>query len=191
MIHIYLFTMVLGGVVLLASIVLGGKDGDAGHEGDAGEAGEAGEAEVEAHGDVEGILNAFLSLRFWTFALTFFGLTGLVLDGVLGHSWLAIVFAVLLGLGAGLTAVTVLRRLAASETSTAASERDYVGKVGRVLLPFGQGQTGKVRLTLKGTTVDVLASTDEERPFEPGEDALIIHMNDTIAAVVRPTGRDA
>lgn len=187
MIHIYLFTMVLGGVVLLASIVLGGK------ESDAGEAGEAGEVEVhaDAHGGVEGILNAFLSLRFWTFALTFFGLTGLVLDGVLGHSWLAIVFAVLLGLGAGYTAVLVLRRLAASETSTAASERDYVGKVGRVLLPFGPGQTGKLRLTLKGTTVDVLANTDEERPFEPGEDALIIHMNDTIAAVVRPTGRDA
>ena len=125
------------------------------------------------------------------FFLAFFGLTGLTLDGLdlVESSGLALVFAVAMGLVTGLVTVTVFRHLSSSETSTAASAADYVGKSGRVLVGFGAGGLGKLRLTLKGTTVDVLATSDEERPFMPGEEALVIQLNDTTAVVARLPGR--
>src|SRR5690606_8723201 len=119
---------------------------------------------------------AFLSLRFWMFFLAFFGLTGLLLDGLdLVESPLgALIAAIGMGLVTGQGTVLVFRRLASSETSTAASSADYIGRSGRVMVGFGAGDLGKVRLTLKGTTVDVLATTEDERPFVPGDEALVI-----------------
>lgn len=204
-VYLYLFAFALGGILLLASIFVGDKESggdahDAEGAGDAGDAGDAGAAQGAAqglahaadnHGGAAGLFTAFLSLRFWMFFLAFFGLTGLVLDGMhlLADSTLALVLSLAMGLLTGLATVYVLRGLAASETSTAASASDYVGKSGRVLVGFAAGQLGKLRLTLKGTTVDVLATSDEERPFAAGEEALVIQMNDTTAVVARVPGR--
>ncbi len=197
----YLFSFALGGLLLLASILLGDKDG--GHDGDGGaDAPTGGDQGVyhdvptahgvpAAPGAIAGLFTAFLSMRFWMFFLAFFGLTGLVLDGLdlIPSNGLALALSLGMGLATGLITVAVFRHLSTSETSTAASVGDYVGKSGRVLIGFGAGNLGKLRLTLKGTTVDVLATTDEERPFTVGEDALVIQMNDTTAVVARVPGR--
>ena len=58
-----------------------------------------------------------------------------------------------------------------------------------VLVGFGPGELGKLRLTLKGTTVDVLATSDEEQRFAAGDSALVIQMNETTAVVAREPGR--
>lgn len=202
-IYAYLFAFGLGGVLLLGSIFIGDKDADAsagGGDADAGGGG-GGDAQAqhfdhgvgEAHGGVAGLFTAFLSLRFWMFFLAFFGLTGLVLDGLdlVDDSTVALIAAIAMGLLTGYGTVLVFRRLAHSETSTAASSSDYVGRSGRVLVGFGAGALGKVRLTLKGTTVDVLATTEDERAFQVGEDALVIAMNDTTAVVARVAGSGA
>ncbi len=193
-VYAYLFAFALGGLLLLASIFLGDKDG--GHDGDADSSGPThpdGLAHDGAgdHGAVAGLFSAFLSLRFWMFFLAFFGLTGLVLDGLdlVANGTVTLVLALAMGLVTGEVTVFVFRRLAHSETSTAAGAHDYIGKSGRVLVAFGPGSLGKVRLTLKGTTVDVLATSDDERPFAPGEEALVIQMNDTTAVVSRAPGR--
>lgn len=108
--QIYLFSLVLGGVLLLASLVLGGKDADAdgGLDKDFGDfdkdldfdadADFDADVDADADADVDKDLDVgraadagagnvdFLwmlkSFRFWTFFLTFFGATGTVL-GVL------------------------------------------------------------------------------------------------------------
>ncbi|MBL9104931.1 MAG: NfeD family protein [Myxococcales bacterium] len=195
-VHVYLFTFALGGLLLLASIFLGDKDGghDAAHDAEAdGPSNPASLAHDGAgdHGAVSGLFTAFLSLRFWMFFLAFFGLTGLVLDGldIIEDSTVGLVLALVMGLTIGQVTVAVFRRLAHSETSTAAGAHDYIGKSGRVLVAIAGGSLGKLRLTLKGTTVDVLATTDEERPFAPGEEALVIQMNDTTAVVARVSPR--
>lgn len=190
-IYLYLFAFGLGGVLLIGSIVVGDKDADA-DAGDA-DAGTDGQAEHfdhgvhEGHGGLAGLFTAFLSLRFWMFFFAFFGLTGLVLDGLdlVDHPLVALIAAVGMGLLTGQVTVAVFRRLARSETSTAASAADYVGRTARVMVAFGPGGLGKVRLTLKGTTVDVLATTEDERPFKLDEEALVIAMNDTTAVVSR------
>jgi membrane protein implicated in regulation of membrane protease activity len=197
-VYLYLFSFALGGILLLASILLGDKDGG-GHDGDAdAEAGSSGPTQgidhgvADSHGSVAGLFTAFLSLRFWMFFLAFFGLTGLILDGLdlMQSSPTALVLSIAMGLLTGQVTVAVFRSLSGSETSTSAGAPDYVGKSGRVLVSFGPGSLGKLRLTLKGTTVDVLATSDDERPFTSGDEAMVIQMNDTTAMVARVPVRD-
>lgn len=194
-VYVYLFAFALGGLLLLASIFLGDKDGD--HDVEQGADADAdGPPNPSSlahdgshdHGAVAGLFSAFLSVRFWMFFLAFFGLTGLVLDGLdlVANQTLTLGLAIGMGILTGEVTVYVFRHLSHSETSTAAGAHDYVGKSGRVLVGFASnGGLGKLRLTLKGTTVDVLATTDDERPFTAGEEALVIQMNDTTAVVAR------
>lgn len=190
LIYLYLFAFGLGGVLLLGSILIGDKDtgGDGGDGGTQAEHFDHGVG--EDHGAVAGLFTAFLSLRFWMFFLAFFGLTGLVLDGLdlVDSPTFALVAALAMGFLTGQGTVAVFRSLSHSETSTAASAADYIGRSGRVMVGFGAGDLGKVRLTLKGTTVDVLATTEEERGFASGDEALVIAMNDTTAVVARAPG---
>jgi len=195
-VYVYLFSFALGGILLLASILLGDKDtgpADADADADAGAQSSAQGLDhgvPDSHGGVAGLFTAFLSLRFWMFFLAFFGLTGLVLDGLdLVTSAVALALALAMGLVTGQATVAVFRHLSTSETSTAAGAHDYVGKSGRVLVGFGPGELGKVRLTLKGTTVDVLATSDEPQRFAVGDSALVIQMNETTAMVAREPGR--
>jgi membrane protein implicated in regulation of membrane protease activity len=195
----YLFSMVAGGVVLLASIVLGGHD-DADAELDA-DADHGSLAHPHADADADALMHierkvpvkrrrsalGFLtSLRFWTFFSTFFGITGAVFEGFALMSAIpALILALGMGLTSGIAATSILRRLADDTTGVAASERDYVGQTGRVLVPIRRGGLGKIRLQLKGTTVDILATCDDDSTLEPGDLALIIEMRETTAVVVR------
>lgn len=208
----YLFALVLGGTLLGASIVLGGHaeaDAPELEGGDADlDAHPGGDHEPADHADhhadptappvgdlvqvARGLparrrarLAGLFSLRFWTFFAAFFGLTGVTLEGLgLAAALPALVAALLMGLMAGGTATAAFRRLSASTTGIAAASRDYVGKSGRVLVPIHPGGLGKIRMTLRGTTVDVLAAAEGET-IDVGEQALVIEMRDTTAIVVR------
>ncbi|MGB1699590.1 MAG: hypothetical protein ACPHRO_06545, partial [Nannocystaceae bacterium] len=89
MFSIYLFSLVFGAILIVASLVMGGEaEADAGADVDtelagdgAADAGQQGfETEHgEAHGTLSGFAGAFLSLRFWTYFLCFGGLTGAIL----------------------------------------------------------------------------------------------------------------
>lgn len=187
---LYVFSLVLGGILLAASVFSGGDhdggdvdggDADLGGDGDGGI-----DHHEPGHGDAAGFAAMFLSLRFWTFFSAFFGLTGLVFDGLeLLPSLPSLGLALVLGFGIASGTATLMRFLGQSDVGEVPGSHDYVGQTARVLLPFGKGDTGKVRLTLKGTLVDVLASTDEEEPFRADERALVVEMQGTTAYVSR------
>jgi hypothetical protein len=84
------FSLVAGGVLLVASLF--GADQDADADADIGADGDvdadAGH-EGLAHGDLGGFVAVFISLRFWTFFATFFGLTGVVFTVLLDINRLA------------------------------------------------------------------------------------------------------
>lgn len=185
MIYLYLFALVLGGVLLGASMLLGGH-GD----------GHAIETHATTHADgpdasagVESFLVAFLSMRFWTFFLAFFGLTGVVLDGfgLVTSVWLAAVLSTSMGLFAGGAAAFIMRKVKGDESNSAATAKDYVGKTGRVLVGFGPGQSGKVRMEIRGSTIDVLAVPIEGESFEPKDEVIVIEMDATRAKVAKLT----
>lgn len=196
MIYLYLFALVLGGILLGASMLLGSSGSGAGHaEAELGHA-ELGHADhdhgLEAHdasGGFESFLVAFLSMRFWTFFLAFFGLTGVVLDGfgLVTSSILAGAIAVAMGAGSGAAAVWIMRRVRADDSNSAAHARDFVGKTGRVMVGFGPGQTGKVRVEVRGSTVDLLAVPIDESTFAAKEEIIIVEMEGTRVKVARLT----
>ena len=184
MISVYVFSLVVGGILLGASIFLGGDSSDANADVDTGSGDEL--ALSDSHGGFEGVLVMFLSLRFWTFFAAFFGLTGLVLDGLdLLAPPLALVAALGMGFLSASGAASALRLLSGPSLDSTGQHGDYIGKPARVLVPLSADTTGKVRLELRGSTVDILAVTDESEPLRAGETVLVIDLEGHKARVSR------
>lgn len=178
LIYAYVFALVLGSILLGASFLLGGgDDADVDHDTDT-------DSDSD-YGDLVGLFGVLASVRFWTFFAAFFGLTGILFDGLgLAGPLVSLGLAVAVGFVTGWTAVTLINRLSADEVGVAAGVDDYVGKTGEVLIAIGPNKLGKIRIELKGTTVDVLADS-EESSLARGEQALIVEMRGSTAAVVK------
>lgn len=184
MIYVYIFALIVGGLLLGASLILGAHaDHDASPDAHGG-------AEPAASGDPQGIesfLVWIVSVRFWTFFAAFFGLTGLLLDGfgLVGSSWLAGGLAVGMGAFAGFFASWLVRVMTAESSNSAVMASDYVGKSGRLLVGFGPGSVGKVRIEVKGSTIDLLCVAMDEHTYEAKDEVLIVEMDGTRARVAR------
>jgi membrane protein implicated in regulation of membrane protease activity len=193
LIYLYIFTLIVGAALLGASILLGGHDASGSGDGDAGQldAGSSG-----AHtggsdaGDLGGLLSMFASLRFWVFFLAFFGLTGLVFEllDLVGSSLATLGLASAMGLGVGTLASWAVRRLGGESGGNVPESGDYVGKTARVMVRVQQGAVGKVRVDVKGTSIDLLASGLDGEAFESDEEVLIVEMDGTRARVARVDG---
>jgi membrane protein implicated in regulation of membrane protease activity len=143
--HVYLGAVAFGVTLLLASFVLGGKDTDHGGHGHADSAPGFGWA-------------PFSSLRFWVFLLTFGGGAGLALDALESSEVVAGVGALAVGWVSGAIAVTVIRKITASSSSSLVSGSELVGMTGTLVLPVGNSKPGKVRVDIKGRTEDFVAN---------------------------------
>jgi membrane protein implicated in regulation of membrane protease activity len=198
LIILYLFTLIVGAVLLGASILLGGHgdldaDADVGVDLDAdldadvdADVDGLDHGEVGGHGDVSGFLLTFVSFRFWTFFLAFFGMTGLVLDllGLVENEWITLALALVMGFGTGTGAMAAIRKLGADTSGEAIESSDYVGKTARVLVPFEGSRVGKVRVSLKGSQIDLLASSvEDDDSFAGREEVLIVEMDGLHAKV--------
>ncbi len=181
---LYIGALVFGGVLLGSSVLLGGHD-DADLDSD-----------VDGHldGDLDkdlpsadalGVLWLLRSLRFWTFFFAFFGLTGVLLDGLglIGNEWISLGLSLGMGTLIGGGAAALIRSLARDETAHAADETDYLGKSASVIVPIKKGGVGKVRVEVKGQLVDLLAEADED--IDAKGEVLIVEIEGTRARVAR------
>lgn len=202
MLAVYLMALGFGGVLIVANILLGGKEvgdadhGDVGH-GDAGH-GDVGHGDAD-HGEVdhadgdhasESIDKDFggpwvhlTSLRFWTFALAAFGMNGAILTLLSVNAVVAAVVSVLLGLAIGGAVSSVFRRLQRDAVSGMADLRSLAGAEARVLLPISADNPGKVRVVLGGQDVDLMASTQDRHRLERGSRALVVEVRQGVAVV--------
>jgi membrane protein implicated in regulation of membrane protease activity len=188
MIYLYLFSLVVGGGLLGVSIMLGGHDVP--HDVHMGEA-LAPAGQEGPLGGAESYLYWLVSVRFWTFFVAFFGLTGLVFDGFgLVDSQIATaVIATATGAVAGGGAMFVLSKLTKDETNSAVSSADYIGRTGRVLVGFVGGGVGKVRIEVKGSSIDLLAEPEDDRTYSSNDEVIVVEMSGLHAKVshVRPS----
>jgi membrane protein implicated in regulation of membrane protease activity len=218
MLFAYVVALGVGGTLVLASLVFGGKDHDSGgHDADHGadhdhghdHAGHADDAARGAmvvageHGLVRhdgGAADAALSLlpvtsvRFWTFFLAFFGLTGLTLTAAALGPGVVVNALLSTGVGylSGMSVVTVGRRLQRASTDSHVSAADYAGAAATVVLPVARGRTGKIRLELKGRTVELMADTEDEQTYETKQRVMIYQMTaDGRALITRPDQGEA
>jgi hypothetical protein len=188
---LYLASLAFGGLFIGAS-VFGGHDshggGGEGHGGGGHGGGghdHQGGSDDHGHDQQQSALLPLLSIRFWTFALAFFGLTGAVLTLIGGLPALVVpAVAGGMGLGAGYGASRMLGTLASRPVGLLKADAQ-VGREGRVLLPIDRNQRGKVRLEIGGVTTDLVAITEGNEKLPAGSTALVIGMRGTLALVER------
>ncbi len=211
MLVLYVVALGLGGTLLAASLVLGGD-----HEGDvdggapelsADADADAGGADVDhevdhaigahdtddaGHAAFDAVTSwlPFASVRFWTFFLAFFGLTGTTLVvGDLSHNQ-PLIAGLSIGVGylSGMSIVTVLRRLRSQRADSNLDREDYIGATGTVVLRVAKGHTGKIRLELKGRIVELIADTEEEPvSFEIKDRVMVYGITEDGRAIVTRT----
>ena len=146
---LYYVTLAIGGTLVLVSLLLGGD-----HDHDV-------DADVDLDVDVDADADAdfdhggfdaldawlpFMSLRFWTFCLAFFGLTGTLLTTLeLGGSQLTVgLLAGGMGYVAGVGASAAIRKLRNEVVDSSLRADDYVGESATVMVPIARGKRGKV-----------------------------------------------
>ena len=105
-------------------------------------------------GDGEGgALSLLFSTPFWSFGLTGFGLSGLLMQLLVRNSggWPTHLIALTIGGGMGMAAMRVLRVLGQREADSLVRSDDLVGLEGVVTLAMDGEQRGFVELSVRGT----------------------------------------
>lgn len=141
-------------------------------------------AEGAAQGS-DAIWLPFLSLRFWTFGLASFGLTG-VLASVLSVGAIpTLVSALLAGGSLGTGAAWFFQRIKSDTVSGETGFQRYTGEEARVLLTIRPGGTGKIVVQTLAGRIEMLAQTRDANPIERGQTVLIANVRGGIADVSR------
>jgi hypothetical protein len=167
---VYAVAFVLGGGVLLVQLLSGDSHDDVGHGGDGG-----------SHHPDEG--PGLLSIRSLSYGLFTFGFVGGILHVLrMTSPNLALVVGLGSGLGAALLVGATFRSLADVGASGQAGLHEAAGAPARVLVECARDRRGKVRLTLKGQTVDALATTDEES-IPAGAEVVVAEVRDAVVHV--------
>lgn len=96
-----------------------------------------------------------------------------------------VLLSVAVGLAVGTALVLLVQLQRRSEViNSMPSFANAVGQWGIVEVPFGANSRGKVRLTLKGSTMDLLATTDSERHLTVGERVFVVAAQGNSVLVV-------
>ncbi|MFS8069835.1 MAG: hypothetical protein ACMG6S_26010 [Byssovorax sp.] len=189
---VYLASLVIGLGILLVQVALGGRDGQHNLDHLTGDVGDAAADPAAGHDPIkgghpgdDGPLAVVLSFRFWIFALLGFGLSGSLLHFLdLAGAGAVAILASAAGIGSGAFAALVVRAVTRSSASSSVNLSEAVGREARVLVACEKGRTGQIRIALRGQSVDLLATTDEE-DIARGEPVLIEDVRDGVAQISR------
>ncbi len=201
---LYAFSLIVGGVFVLLSVLSGAGDVDADADMDHGldfDADHDFDTELDANvdADLDGgdaghdietfgrRYNPLKSFKFYTFSMAFFGLTGVVftLLQLLSSQLATLGLSGVMGLSAGLAVSYILHAANQSEGGRGIGENDYQGAVGQVILPIHVGQRGKIRMQIKGRTVDILAvGEDDDVVLDFNSECIVLGIEDGVARVM-------
>jgi hypothetical protein len=138
-------------------------------------------------GELSGFLHdlPFFSLRFWSYGLAVFGAAGYILMTMARMSpTLAAVFAGAVGLTSGLTVVYSIRAVSRQLVSSGASIDELLGSEALVTVAVRGETPGRIRCTLKGEIIDLLAVTDPGTSLEPGSSFIIANIENDRARIM-------
>lgn len=172
----FLTCAVLGGVILLAQLLLGTLGAD--HQ-------DAAHDSVPADG-----LQLF-SARALSAGVAFFGIGALAASAAHWPAWLAAGAGVVLGSAAMLAVALAMRFMIRLEHDGSINIQRAVGEAAMVYVPVPASLegTGKVTLTLQGRTVEYQAVTAGNRHLPTGTAVVIVEVrnDDTVEVVLLPS----
>ena len=186
MLALFLFSLVLGGSVLLLQLVLGA--GGLSHDAPDGAHGGFGHAHHGGHEHASGL--HLFSVRTLAAAVAFFGGAGWVSLRAGLPGAVALVVAAVVGAGALVGTAFLMRSMLRFEYDGTARIEGAVGLPARVYLavPGNRRGLGKVQLTLQNRTVEYQAvSAHDDLPT--GADVIVVDVvgPDTVEVVPTPT----
>lgn len=194
MLPFYLGSLILGGVLILASIVLGGGDDD--FDKDLGldkdfDLNVDGAGDIDANADMDaatGELDGevwllFLSMRFWTFALACFGMSGTIMDFLGTSPIVSAPISAIAGIVLGWGIAYVFHRLKKDTVSSNTSSKSLLNQEGIATLPISKETKGKIRLSLGTEVMDLVAITNDPMPIERGEKIMVVSVENGIAVI--------
>ena len=176
---LYLLALILGGGILFVQVVAGGHHDGADHFGHLGDSDHLGGPDHHAE-QGPGVL----SIRSVTYGLFAFGFVGTCLHALhLAGEPATLGVAAVSGAVVTLAVGTTLRSLSDPEASGEAALLEARGRSGRVLVPLSRDQRGKVRVQIKGQTVDLLATTSGGE-LKAGVEVVVLDVRGDVAEVV-------
>lgn len=179
MLPLYIVAAILGGGLVLVSLVAGAHGGDSGDM--------HADHDLSADHDVAGpdIWLPFLSLRFWTYFLMVFGVVGLLLTKAGGTPEpMAAVWSGVAGLSVGFVVAGLLEWARRMQGENATRSQDFLGREAKVIVPIRPTLEGKIRLDVKGETIELLALPYEEREIGRDEEVVIVSLENDRARVI-------
>ncbi|MCG3193213.1 MAG: hypothetical protein DIJKHBIC_02463 [Thermoanaerobaculia bacterium] len=187
MLTIYLAALAFGAVFIVASLVAGAGSGEGDHDAGASGEGVAGATAEDVAGDAahhdEGMLPKVLSLRFWTYSLGAFGMTGTALS-LLGTSpALHVPLSLAMGFGVGTVVCWVFRKLQKGSAAAPVDSSSVLGTEGEVVLPLLPGKVGKIRVRLANQDLEFLARSGEDAALETRKKVVVVRMENGVAEV--------
>ncbi len=150
MLSLYLFSLLVGGVMLAVAAFGGGH----GHDGADGLAHGGGFDSSHDHSDTGAKI---LSLRTLTYLLFVFGGVGSALSWAGMNRWIAFPIALTLGVGVAALVAFTFRFLTRTDSGGRTGEDSFVGLQGKVVLPIGAGGLGKVMVQRGDRTYELVA----------------------------------
>lgn len=138
----------------------------------------------DAHDHNATAIIPFFSLRFWTYALSAFGIVGLLSTWLTNTAFpVELASCVAAGIIAGLVAQYGFLLARKSESDSMVRESDIVGKVADVQVAVRGSECGRIRIESRGEFLDLLAQSPSGETFLAGEKVVIVDLNGSTAIV--------
>ena len=145
------------------------------------------DADTDVGGSVgEGVADAVLSIfsfRAIVFLLAFFGVTGLIMQGLRVNGVLTLVLAIGMGLFAGYLHARLFAYLKRSATGSTTTNADLRGSRAKVVVPMAGDKKGRVEVDVDGRPVYVTARAFGGESFDKGETVVVVEIDSGTALV--------
>lgn len=173
---LFLVCTAVGGVLLLAQLVLGVFGGSTDDAGDASEPSDG--------------LN-LLSVRAISAAVAFFGIGGLAAVSLGWPGPFAALFAAMLGLGSMFGVAWLMRSMLKLQRDATVRIDHAIGQTATVYIPIPAAMSGigKVTVSLSGRSVEYQAVTPDGQPLPTGSSVIVVDVreDDTLEVVPLPS----